>query len=279
MAHDQASRPTGAIHPVLSRRTFLFDLGTAVAAAVTLGACTSSADPSSGPAGSASPGVGASGAASGPSSPSAVDPTAAGDQLQWERVLGGAASAYVLVRAGEATIVDTGQPGAAPALEDGLAALGVGWADVADVVLTHRHPDHVGGLGEVAELAADATLSAGTGDLEAITAAREVVGIGNGDRIMGLEVYETPGHTPGHVSVFDPGTGVLVAGDALNGTEDERVAGPNPDFTPDMDTAWASARTLASLQPAVVLFGHGPPATDDPTAALEALLADAGVDG
>ncbi|MBY5162797.1 MBL fold metallo-hydrolase [Salsipaludibacter albus] len=263
-------RPT-ARPPVngLTRRVLLLDLGTA-AVALVLGGCTSS-EPQDTPTSTearaadtpASPGPAASGSTS-------------GDELRWERVLGGAASAYVLVRAGQATVVDTGQAGTASALEDGLAALGVGWADVSDVVLTHRHPDHVGSLGEVADAASDATLSAGRGDLEAITADRRVVGIGDGDTVMGLQIVETPGHTPGHVSVFDPGSRVLVAGDAVNGTEDGGVAGPNEAFTPDMDTAWASAGTLATLEPRVILFGHGPPAVDDPAALLRDLVATQG---
>lgn len=256
----------------LDRRTFLRDLGGAVVM-VALAACTSDASNPRGDGSTATSG-GGTGSADTPrpgATTGGVAPTT-GDGLRWERVIGGVSSAYVVVRGGEATIVDTGLEGTAPAIADGLEALGMGWDDVSSVVLTHRHNDHVGSLGAVAERAGSARLLAGAGDIEAIARPRELGAVGNGDTVMGLQVHETPGHTPGHVSMFDPQTRLLVAGDALNGTEDGGVAGPNPDFTPDMDTAWASAALLAELQPDTILFGHGPPATDNATDNLQATL-------
>lgn len=259
-------------HRRLDRRTFLRDLGGAVVM-VALAACTggSSSPDGDATASSTDGGTGASPSPSGAATGTAAAP-AAGDGLRWERVIGGVSSAYVVVRGGEATIVDTGLAGTAPAIADGLGALGMGFQDVSSVVLTHRHNDHVGSLGAVAEQAGSARLLAGAGDIEAIVGPRALEAVGNGDTVMGLQVHETPGHTPGHVSMFDPQTRLLVAGDAINGTEDGGVTGPNPDFTPDMDTAWTSAALLAQLQPDTILFGHGPPATDDAAANLEATL-------
>ncbi|HKJ57406.1 MAG TPA: MBL fold metallo-hydrolase [Nitriliruptoraceae bacterium] len=263
-----------ATPPLLTRRLFLVDLGAAVAA-VTLAACTgSSGESPTAPGASQSPTTSSGGTpnASAPATRSASDGSTPSDVMQWERVIGGAAAAYVLVRSGEATVVDTGFAGTAPDITTALAALGSSWADVSTVVLTHHHTDHVEGLGEVAELATDARLAAGAGDIEAISAPRDLVAVGTGDRIMGLQVLETPGHTPGHISVFDPGTGVLVAGDALNSTEGGDVAGPNPAFSDDIDLAWDSAGVLADLEPSVILVGHGPPVDEDVAADLQTLV-------
>ena len=263
----------------LSRRALLFDLGAAVAV-IALGGCTAddastaptSGGPSGGPSGAGTSGTSGAGA-SGPASPSTSSDGLAGSVgLQWRRAVGGVASAYVLVRAGEATVVDTGQSGSAPAIELALAELGMTWTDVANVVLTHRHPDHVGSLDAVAELAGDAVLFAGYGDLEAMPQPRDIVGVGSGDTVMDMEVIDTPGHTPGHISVFDALSGVLVAGDALNGTEQGGVAGPNEAFSADIDLARTSAVPLADLRPDVILFGHGPPAEDGPADELAALV-------
>ncbi len=258
---------------MLTRRVFLLDLGAAVAA-VSLAACTGSSGDAAGPSTTPSEAPGNDDATpGGDSSASTPAPdAAASDQLTWERVIGGAAAAYVLVRGGEATVVDTGHDGTAAELTTALDALGTTWADVSTVVLTHRHPDHVGGLGQVAELATEARLATGAGDLDAISAPRPLVAIGNGDRIMGMEVFETPGHTPGHISVFDPGSGVLVAGDALNSNEAGDVTGPNASFSDDMDLAWASADVLADLGPAVILVGHGPPVQADAASQLRELV-------
>ena len=35
------------------------------------------------------------------------------------------------------------------------------------------------------------------------------------DVLGGLEVLETPGHTPGHISLFSPSTGILFVGDSI----------------------------------------------------------------
>ena len=60
-------------------------------------------------------------------------------------------------------------------------------------------------------------------------------------QFFGLEIIETPGHTIGHISVFDRVGGLLVAGDALNGGGASGVTGPNPRFPSDLTAANASA--------------------------------------
>lgn len=264
-------------HHGLTRRALLWDLGAAVGvlalAACTTGDGATTSTAASGDAGTSDPD------AAGRSADTAGTPTPGDGEesaLRWERVVGGVSAAYVLVRGGEATIVDTGQPDTELAIRDGLAALGLGWEAVSTILLTHKHPDHVGSLGAVAARAASARLLAGEGDIDAFPAPRPVEPVGSGDTVMDLQVVETPGHTPGHVSVFDPAARVLVAGDALNGTNDDGVAGPNPDFSEDMAAAWTSAGVLAQLRPDVILFGHGPPATRDAADALDAVVADGG---
>ncbi len=81
----------------------------------------------------------------------------------------------------------------------------------------------------------------------------------DGDSVFGLDVIATPGHTPGHICLLDT-SGVLVAGDALTGGNGG-VDGPNPQFTPDMETATQSVVKLAGLEFDVVYFGHGEPVT------------------
>jgi glyoxylase-like metal-dependent hydrolase (beta-lactamase superfamily II) len=60
--------------------------------------------------------------------------------------------------------------------------------------------------------------------------------------------------------VLDPVGGILVAGDALNGSGGG-VVGANPRFTPDMATADASVRKLADFMYSTAVFGHGEPVT------------------
>ncbi|MDH3500189.1 MAG: MBL fold metallo-hydrolase, partial [Acidimicrobiia bacterium] len=177
----------------------------------------------------------------------------------------------------EAAIVDTGFEGSAPAIEQGLSEAGVGWSNVGHVILTHRHPDHIGSLSAVADAAHQADLGAGAADIDAMTSPRPIDALADGQDVFGLQVVATPGHTPGHISVFDAATQILVAGDAINRDGASvpvvnGVGGPNPQFTPDMDTAVESTRKLAALNPDTIFFGHGEPKVGGAAAALQELV-------
>ena len=77
----------------------------------------------------------------------------------------------------------------------------------------------------------------------------------------------TPGHTPGHISLFREKDGVLIAGDAFVTTMQESllavatqkkfVCGPPKYFTPDWGAAARSVKALAALEPNVIATGHG----------------------
>jgi glyoxylase-like metal-dependent hydrolase (beta-lactamase superfamily II) len=89
--------------------------------------------------------------------------------------------------------------------------------------------------------------------------------------VFGLEVVATPGHTRGHVAVFDPDSAVLVAGDALTNTFDGRLGGANNPFNVDQAAAADSVRKLAALEPQLILVGHGPPVQHDAASKLHLL--------
>lgn len=78
----------------------------------------------------------------------------------------------------------------------------------------------------------------------------------------------TPGHTPGHVSLWRPQDRMLIAGDAFITTRQEsayaalisqrpEMHGPPQYFTPDWQAAKQSVRELARLEPETVITGHG----------------------
>ncbi len=198
--------------------------------------------------------------------PTPATTTAPGaDAVTVRRVSLGFVSAYVLARGGEAAVVDTGVAGSADQIEAGLTALGLGWGNVGHVVLTHLHGDHIGSITDVLTAAPDATGYAGAADIPSITAPRPLAAVGDGDRVFDLDIIETPGHTLGHISVYDQAGGILVAGDALNGAdaiggEAGTLAGANPRFTADIAMADNSIRKLAALRLVnSIYFGHGEP--------------------
>ena len=85
--------------------------------------------------------------------------------------------------------------------------------------------------------------------------------------MAGWRWLHTPGHTPGHVSLWRESDRLLVAGDAFITTRQEsayaaitqapEMHGPPMYFTPDWVSARASVQSLAALAPDVVVTGHG----------------------
>jgi len=181
----------------------------------------------------------------------------------------------------QAALVDAGDRDSADRIGAVLDAAGPGWDGLRHVVITHAHNDHFGSLNEVARRAPTAIHYSGAPDVENIERQldeqqlgppeRRLRGVADGDEIFGLEMVTTPGHTRGHVAVFDADSAVLVAGDALTNTFDGVLAGSLPEVTWDPVAAADSVRKLAALKPQVILVGHGPPVERDAAAKLRRL--------
>lgn len=152
-------------------------------------------------------------------------------------------------------VVDPGELDAAH-----LARVVAAAGDVALVLITHRHHDHVGGAPRIAELtgapvrALDPTLVIGGAPL----AEGEVIEAAG----VQLQVVATPGHTSDSVSLLlaGPGTGpAVLTGDTILGRGTTVIAYPDGSLGPYL----ASLRRLAELAPGTVaLPGHGPELPD-----------------
>lgn len=182
----------------------------------------------------------------------------------------GFVAAYVVMRDGQAAVVDTGVEGSEGDILTVLAAGGLGWQAVSDIVVTHNHGDHAGSLPAVSDLAADAAIHAGEGDIPSMRASRPITAVGDGDVVFGLQVVTTPGHTPGHISLVDPVARFMLTGDALVGDGSGGLAGPPPEFTAHMPRAIESVAKLAAFDVEQVLVCHGFP-TSAGSAELQAL--------
>ena len=87
--------------------------------------------------------------------------------------------------------------------------------------------------------------------------------------LPGWRYLHTPGHTPGHISLFRESDSVLIAGDALVTTKAESVislmfqlqtvSGPPKYLTTDWALARSSVKELMKLEPEIVATGHGKP--------------------
>lgn len=187
----------------------------------------------------------------------------------------------LLVDGSEVTVVDTGYPGDRDRLVASLERVGRSPADVAAVVLTHGHPDHVGNAehlrtrhgarvlahrqeaanarGEQVEQVSEATLLKMAWRPSVLVWAFDIVRLkaARVDRPKQVDVFDdapldvpgapvpihTPGHTSGHCALHLPDRGALLVGDALM-TEHALARSPGPQLLPDFfNSDPAQART------------------------------------
>ncbi|MFN8446700.1 MAG: MBL fold metallo-hydrolase [Caldilineaceae bacterium] len=180
---------------------------------------------------------------------------AALDAVNYFPVFNQFVNAFVLVRGSEIAVVDTGIEGTEPMIGEAIKSAGLDWGAVNHLILTHYHPDHAGSMGAVLASATKATAYAGEADISQLPV-KTVQALQDGDEVFGLQVIATPGHTAGHISVFDPVGSLLVVGDAM--TNQEGVLAVSPaQYTANMDEAVATVKKLAGLKFDKMVFGHG----------------------
>lgn len=165
---------------------------------------------------------------------------------------------FVVADAGGVVFVDTGTPGSTEAIGNALANVGAAWSDVSDIVLTHSHFDHCGGLAESAQQASGAKIWAGAQDASEIPTidGRAVRPLTEGDRVGKLRVLHTPGHTAGHVSLLHEAASLLFIGDLVGSMDGVVVFGPSA-FTADPELSRRSLQRMVDLAPDRILFSHG----------------------
>ncbi len=150
-----------------------------------------------------------------------------------------------VLKASGATHTIVVDPG--PAHDDHLRAVAA-HGPVAAVLVTHGHPDHIGGVARFREL---------TG-----VAPRRAAELRAGERIAGLRVtaLPTPGHTADSVTyvVEDDQERAVLTGDTILGRGTTVVAWPDG----DLGDYLASLARLTEFSGAPVLPGHGPALTD-----------------
>ena len=202
----------------------------------------------------------------------------------------GDGAVFLIVQPEGLTLIDAGFPGTAVLLEEAVRAMGRRLEDIHDVLMTHCHPDHAGGLAEIVRATGarvwmhrdDATLvrtgqcwrpfEVAPGEenqaffdqviphvpktIEPVSVDEELL---PGQEIPvagGVEALGTPGHSLGHLVFLWPGDGgVVFLGDAAaNG--DDLVLSP---IHEDLAEGVRSLSMLGGQEFEVACFAHGEP--------------------
>lgn len=196
-------------------------------------------------------------------------------------------------------LVDAGVPGTTRVLLSGIERRFGADSRPAAIVMTHGHFDHVGALEELAarwevpvyahplELPyldgrasyppPDPTVGGGMMATLSPLYPRGPVNVGRWlhplpadgsvPGMPGWQWLHTPGHTPGHVSLWREADRTVIAGDAFITTRQEsayavavqspEMHGPPMYYTQDWPQARASVERLAALEPELAVTGHG----------------------
>ncbi|HEX2949136.1 MAG TPA: MBL fold metallo-hydrolase [Armatimonadota bacterium] len=202
----------------------------------------------------------------------------------------------------EMVLVDCGYPNSLSLLRQAVEAKGMDLRRLTKVIITHHDHDHMGGLAqlrrayphiEVIASAIDAPFVSGKEKslrlqqaerlfpdlpesekpaallfqqmLESVEPVPVDIRVNDGDVFPwcgGTEIIATPGHMPGHISVYFQDNTTLVAGDAL-AAENGQLHVANPQYTLNLPEAKRSTRKLLAYDIDTIICYHGGMVTKD----------------
>jgi glyoxylase-like metal-dependent hydrolase (beta-lactamase superfamily II) len=191
------------------------------------------------------------------------------------------------------TLIDAGLAGSGRRVQRQVEGIGRSLDSLARIICTHAHPDHIGGVRELAgerEVEVlmhpadldgldvglrDAVANRNRGQLIAYFTRHpgEATPIEDGQVLPilgGLRVVHTPGHTPGSVCLYAERHRLLFVGDALQVIRG-KVTYASRVFSEDLPLARASVARLAELDVETIAFSHYPPLRDGANEVLRGL--------
>jgi glyoxylase-like metal-dependent hydrolase (beta-lactamase superfamily II) len=189
---------------------------------------------------------------------------------EWTSFTQNNCNAYVLGEQAQ-VLIDPGHSHLFSHVRLDMARDGLDWQKVELVAVTHSHPDHFEGVENFLDhgavkigLHAEEERFLETAGVEfarmlglATPKYRIDLHLEEGPLAIGdleLEVYHTPGHSPGHVCLYWPARKALFSGDLIFNQGVGRTDFPGGDG----ELLKASIRRMAELDVELILCGHGP---------------------
>lgn len=193
-------------------------------------------------------------------------------------------------------LVDTGYMGSLTLLENELAQYSLTVNDLTGLVLTHHDHDHVGNAAALKRIKHDIRIYASQNEAPYISAQEKPLRLKQAEEMQqflppdqqefgrafcemlrrvepvkvdnylcdgdltdwcgGCRIVSTPGHTPGHISLFMEKSSIVITGDAI-ALEDGKPVIANSQFTLDPEQAEYSINKLLSLNARAYYCFHG----------------------
>jgi glyoxylase-like metal-dependent hydrolase (beta-lactamase superfamily II) len=187
-------------------------------------------------------------------------------------------------------MIDTGLPGYLEIIEKGLKSFGYTLEDISDVVITHYHIDHSGNAEEIKKIS-KAKIYAHENEVPYLSKNEQKfnlkyddvkdelkvceedfertmkrinsmkfspvtvdVKLKGGEEIGNFKVINVPGHTPGHIALYDGN--LLIAGDAVRNIKG-KISPPFKFFCWDYEKAVNSFNNLLSMKFKYLVPFHG----------------------
>ncbi|MDP4172893.1 MAG: MBL fold metallo-hydrolase [Bacteroidota bacterium] len=202
----------------------------------------------------------------------------------------------LLTNKDEVILVDCGYPGFLPLIKEEAEKNDIDLNNLSTIVITHHDYDHMGALAEIKEEYPKVTIASSLLDEKYISGKEKSLRLQQAEALYdtlpfekrahaewfqntlkslrtakvdlklndhdimpwagGTEIIATPGHMPGHISLYIKNYKTLIAGDALV-IEEGKLAIANPNYTLDISEAKRSVKKLLDYEIQRIICYHG----------------------
>jgi glyoxylase-like metal-dependent hydrolase (beta-lactamase superfamily II) len=161
-------------------------------------------------------------------------------------------------------------------IENELKSINKNWSDVIDILVTHKHGDHINNLPKLVDLTNAPVKSH---KLEA-PLIKSIVGVEVGgledhtvlDYCGGIELIHVPGHSEGNCCYYLKKHKAIIAGDTIFGDENCNLTSPPERYCLDVDQAKDEIKRLMDYDFDILIYTHGKDIMDNAKAKVKELI-------